>query len=145
MQLSCCSRVQAQAQLHHTVQFGMQCAIICIGMKLHNNWPKISTFITLVFQNVQCFVHFIIFFSKISDFYRLFLDEFVTEITTFFLRYRLQVAWKPSRFITEPSQFVHCSYDLRSFSRYSRFITEPSQFVHCSYMQLLHSYNVQTG
>ena len=102
--------LQAQAQLHHTVQFGMQCAIICIGMKLHNNWPKISTFITLVFQNVQCFVHFIIFFLKISDFYRLFLDEFVMEITNFFLRYRLQVAWKRSRFITEPSQFVHCSY-----------------------------------
>ena len=46
--------------------------------------------------------------SKIFYFYRLFFDEFVTEITKFFLHYWLRVAWnwyyKWSRFITEPSQ-----------------------------------------
>ena len=63
IQLSCCSTQLSSTQLH-TVKLCMQCAMICIGMKLHNNWPKISTFITLVFQNVQCFAHFIIFFEN---------------------------------------------------------------------------------
>ena len=50
-------------------------------MKLQSNWQKISTFITLVFQNLQCFAHFIIIFRKFLTFNRLFFDEFVTEIT----------------------------------------------------------------